>query len=83
MNLEAAPLYRGDQSRGRGNVVRKVLEFSEQALNRILEFVDTVPRRELGSFKECGLERPQGCADIFERGADFDGAKGRVLGRRV
>ena len=82
MNFKAAPLYRGDQNGSRSDVVGEVLEFSEQVRNRILELLDIVPRRHLGTFQECSLERRRFFADPFERRADLDRTRGRLRGRR-
>jgi len=81
MNLETAPLYRGDQSWGRRNVVREVLKFLEQTHDRTLEFLDMIPRRDTGTIQERGLEGSRLFADAFERGADFDCTWGRCWRR--
>jgi len=49
MNLETAPLQCGYQGGCRRYVVREALKLFEQVGNRILEFLDVVPRRDLGT----------------------------------
>jgi hypothetical protein len=46
VDFEAAPLYRGNQGGGRGNVIGELVELFEQTRDRILELLDPVPHRD-------------------------------------